>query len=155
VTRLFKGITKKDQMEDEYISRLEEQTRLGILEDTSDMLHQKVSQQRDTDPYGKSAHEKGSKLDEGKQQADLVLRCFARALSAVCDVGTMGAIKYTPEGWIDVPDGIQRYGNAQMRHYLKRSSGEVLDQESGLHHQAHEIWNAMAQLELLLREQEK
>lgn len=108
----------------------------------------------ESDPSGKNQHEAGAKLDDGKVLADLVLGDFARALWAVAEVGTFGAKKYTKSGWLSVPDGLARYEDAQMRHRLKRQMGELVDDDSDLLHRAHEAWNALATLELHLREQE-
>lgn len=108
----------------------------------------------ESDPNGRSSKEPGAKLDSGKLLADDVLRMFARALWAVCEVGTFGAKKYTLGGWLEVPNGFQRYSNAQMRHRLKEWIGEVSDPDSQLKHLAHEAWNALARLELYLREAE-
>ena len=80
---------------------------------------------------------------------------FARALTAVVEVGTFGANKYTAHGWIGVPNGLARYEDAKLRHMLKRNLGEDRDPDSGLLHLAHEAWNALATLDLYLREQEK
>lgn len=102
------------------------------------------------DPTGRDAHAPGAKLDQGKPRPDLVLGAFAGALAAVTDVGTFGANKYTDHGWRSVPDGERRYADAQLRHYLKRKSGEVRDPDSGLLHLAHEAWNALAILQLHL-----
>ena len=104
------------------------------------------------DPNGIDAHTPGAKLDAGKQRPALVLGAFSRALSAVADVGTYGATKYSPDGWLSVPDGINRYSDADMRHWLKQQAGEIVDPETGLLHAAHRAWNALAVLELMLRE---
>ena len=109
----------------------------------------------ETDPTGKQPHEVGAKLDAGKPLAALVLGDFARALLAVSEVGTFGARKYTASGWIEVPNGIPRYDDALMRHWLREHAGETNDQDSGLLHAAHLAWNALARLELILREEEK
>lgn len=107
------------------------------------------------DPNGMSAHSAGSKLDAGKLRAGLVLGSFAHALAAVAAVGTFGANKYTPNGWVTVNDGINRYTDAMLRHFLKEAIGEQVDTDSGLHHAAHLAWNALARLELLIREREE
>lgn len=104
------------------------------------------------DPYGKEPNEPGSKLDADKPLPALVLGDFANALAAVTAVGTFGAQKYTRSGWLTVPDGRQRYDEARMRHWLLRFRGEEYDKDSGLLHAAHEAWNGLAVLELLLRE---
>ena len=109
----------------------------------------------EADPNGKSPNERGSKLDAGKVRLGLVFRGFARALTEVGKVGTFGANKYTDDGWVDVLDGVNRYKDAEYRHDLKEAIGEELDQDSGLLHAAHHAWNALAVLELKLREREK
>ena len=95
-------------------------------------------------------HAPGVKLDHGKPRAGLVLGGFARALTAVSDVGTFGAKKYTPHGWRSVPHGFERYTDAMVRHQLAEAVGEQFDAESGLSHAAHAAWNALARLELML-----
>jgi hypothetical protein len=102
------------------------------------------------DPLGKSAHEPGAKLDAGKVMGGL-LGDFSLALMAVAEVGTFGAKKYSRGGWQSVPEGAQRYNDAMWRHLLKEQR-EDLDPDSGLMHKAHRAWNALAELELLLRE---
>ena len=94
--------------------------------------------------------EKGVKLDDGKHRLDLVLSDFAEALWSVGDVGTYGANKYTDKGWQEVSNGIERYGNAMLRHYLNYRKGVICDAESGLSHLAHMAWNALAILQLHL-----
>lgn len=106
------------------------------------------------DPLGKGQHEPGAKLDSGKNRLDLVLGDFARALWEVGRVGTYGASKYTDRGWLTVPNGIERYGDALVRHYLQRKRGELNDPESGIDHYAHLAWNALAILEATLRARE-
>lgn len=94
----------------------------------------------------------GTKHDAGKVQPTLVLDGFARALHAVSEVATHGAEKYGPGNWQLVEDGIKRYSDARDRHRLARAMGEERDPESGLLHAAHEAWNALAVLELMLRD---
>lgn len=93
----------------------------------------------------------GLKYDDGKQQARLIYEGFPRALSLLADVATMGAKKYKAHSWQHVENGIDRYSDAAFRHMQQRLSGEELDSESGLLHEAHELWNRMAVLELKLR----
>lgn len=94
--------------------------------------------------------EKGVKLDDGKPRLDLVLGDFADALWYVGMVGTYGANKYTDKGWQEVDNGIERYGNAMLRHYLNYRKGLIFDDESGLAHLGHMAWNALAILQLYL-----
>ncbi|CAH9015381.1 putative phosphodiestherase [Vibrio phage 511E55-1] len=107
------------------------------------------------DPNGIDQHDSGAKLDAGKPMAGRLLGMFGGALMAVAEVGTFGAKKYTEGGWQHVEDGFKRYDDAGMRHFLKRGMGEELDPESELPHLAHEAWNALAKLELYLREKKE
>jgi len=96
----------------------------------------------------------GIKHDAGKARAAMVLGDFARALEAVAQVGTFGAQKYSAHNWLAVPCGIERYSDAMLRHWLAEGRGEPRDRDSGLLHAAHLAWNALARLELLLRQQQ-
>ncbi len=103
-----------------------------------------------TDPTGRDAHEPGAKLDEGKPELAL-LQDFANALREVGKVATFGAKKYSRGSWLQVPDGQYRYTGAMMRHFLDEADGPV-DTDSGCLHAAQVAWNALARLELMLRE---
>lgn len=107
----------------------------------------------EVDPNGIAQHVPGAKLDAGKPDASLLLM-FGRALTEVARVGTFGATKYSRGGWQHVPNGIERYTAALMRHLLAENRG-VFDDESGLLHAAQVAWNALARLELMLREEEQ
>ena len=100
------------------------------------------------DPNGLAQNEPGAKLDAGKIQAALVLGGFAKALEEVSKVGTFGAKKYSPNGWKSVKDGVNRYSDAMMRHWLAHQSGELIDADSGLSHLSQVAWNALAVLQL-------
>lgn len=104
------------------------------------------------DPSGIDQHTPGAKLDAGKLRPALVLNGFANALEAVVEVGTDGAAKYTDNGWKEVANGFARYEDAEGRHRLKRGKGETHDKDSGSLHLAHEAWNALAKLELYLKD---
>ena len=95
----------------------------------------------------------GNKYDGGKIRAGLVLGDFSRALIEVCRVGSFGADKYSPGDWVHVKNGIDRYTDAMLRHYLAEQV-EDLDSESELLHAAHLAWNALARLDLILRQGE-
>ncbi len=107
----------------------------------------------ETDPNGKQPHEPGAKLDAGKVP---VVRgafgYFPRALIEVAKVSQFGATKYAWKGWETVPDGVVRYTDALGRHLLYEATGENRDPDSNLLHAAHAAWNALARLELMLRE---
>lgn len=110
---------------------------------------------KEVDPLGKNPHDAGAKLDAGKSP---VLRgCvqyFPRALAEVANISQFGATKYKWKGWESVPDGVNRYGDAMMRHLIKETYEEY-DTDSGFLHAAQAAWNALARLELILREKQK
>ena len=107
--------------------------------------------QVEADPQGLLPQQAGAKLDAGKVRLGLVLGDFAQALMAVGRVGTDGAVKYTPHGWLQVADGQARYTDALYRHLLGEAAGDPCDPGTGLLHAAHAAWNALARLELMLR----
>jgi hypothetical protein len=106
---------------------------------------------KEADPNGLRPSDAGAKLDSGKIEADQLLGMFSRALTAVAGVGSFGARKYSMGGWQSVENGQERYADALMRHWLKMKGGEEVDPDSGLLHHAHLAWNALATLELKLR----
>jgi hypothetical protein len=115
---------------------------------------------REFDPTGKSNHEPGAKLDAGKVRPSLILSAMPMALLEVARVGTYGADKYSDGGWQHVDNGFNRYTDAMDRHRLKetiegRFDHDILS-ETGEHiyHAAQVAWNALARLELMLREEQ-
>lgn len=105
----------------------------------------------ENDPTGRDQHEAGAKTDAGKPDLSLLL-LFGRALSEVGRVGTFGAIKYSRGGWQSVPDGINRYTAAMLRHVFAENDG-AMDTDLPVLHAAQVAWNALARLELMLREE--
>ena len=103
------------------------------------------------DPNGIDQHAAGAKMDLGKQRPSLIQDSMSRAIAGVVAVGTFGANKYSDGGWLEVPNGINRYRDAQLRHESKRAQGELLDPDSGLPHDFHIAWNILAQVELKAR----
>src|SRR5690349_21554947 len=93
------------------------------------------------------------KYDGGKAPINRgCISYFPRAIEAVASVSAFGASKYAWKGWEGVDDGYNRYSDAMVRHVASEGKGEVLDPDSGLLHAAHTAWNALARLELLIRE---
>lgn len=108
------------------------------------------------DPTGKNPHEPGAKLDAGKSPVfQGLIDYFPRACIAVAGISGFGASKYAWKGWQSVPDGVNRYSNALGRHMMLESIEGPFDKDSGLLHKAHAAWNALAALELYLREEYK
>jgi len=104
---------------------------------------------KEADPNGISQHTQGAKLDAGKPDLSLLLD-FGHALTAVAEVGTYGLGKYTRCGWSKVDDGITRYTAALLRHLVKEPFEEN-DSDTDLKHAAHAAWNALARLELMIK----
>jgi hypothetical protein len=102
------------------------------------------------DPFGVSLNTPGAKADANKPRVDLIFDGMPLALLEVARVATFGAAKYSEHGWLQVPNGFQRYTAAMDRHRLQE--GEFIDRDSGIAHAAHCAWNSLARLELLLRE---
>lgn len=88
----------------------------------------------------------------GKNQMELVETGFPNALLMLGEVMTWAGQNkgYAPNDWKDVPDSANAFLGAASRHRLKRLIGVTDDEESGLPHLAHEAFNVLAQLELLL-----
>lgn len=112
----------------------------------------------ETDPYGKSSKEPGSKLDAGKSPVwQGLLDYFPRACAAIADLSQAGADKYSWKGWESVPEGINRYRNAGVRHILAEAvegpfDSELTERGYPILHLTQVVWNHMAALELYLKE---
>ena len=95
------------------------------------------------------------KLDGGKAPVYRgAIAYFPRAIRAVAGISAFGASKYAWNGWRNVPDGLNRYTDAMVRHLIAEGEGEILDPDSGLLHAAHVAWGALARLEKLLEDKE-
>lgn len=106
------------------------------------------------DPHGFAQGVPGAKLDAGKAPVMRgVIQYFPRALRAIAEVSEIGAEKYSWKGWEQVPDGVNRYSDALGRHLLDDAIAPY-DTATGKLHKAHIAWNALAILEMILREEE-
>lgn len=87
-----------------------------------------------------------------KNQMELVDTGFPNALMILGEVMTWAAKNkgYLPNDWKDIPNPSMSLLGAASRHRNKRLKGEDFDDESGLPHLAHEAFNVLAQLELLM-----
>jgi hypothetical protein len=56
---------------------------------------------------------------------------------------------------MEVSNGEPRYDDAKLRHWLYEKSGIECDPDTQELHAAHEAWNALARLDLIIREKEK
>jgi len=109
------------------------------------------------DEDGLSQHEPGAKLDHGKVDVYRhFIAMFPHAMECVSAVSEYGERKYSYMGWAQVNEGQRRYTAALSRHLMDEAKGEVydIDPEKGsdLPHAAQAAWNAMARLELMIRE---
>lgn len=97
----------------------------------------------------------GIKYDGGKAPVYRgAMSYFPRAIAAVSTVSAFGASKYAWKGWEHVDDGFNRYSDAMGRHIIDEGAGEDYAPDSGLLHAAHIAWNALARLEILLKEKQ-
>lgn len=106
------------------------------------------------DMHGADPAKVPAKLDAGKDQFVLyVLDYFSDALRGICWVGEYGGRKYYPHSWEGIVEGIERYTEADMRHFLKERSGHLYDDgDSGLAHADMHAWNALARSQLMHRQ---
>lgn len=95
----------------------------------------------------------GIKYDSGKAKIDEMFVSFKNSLLEVCKVYEFGFNKYGKDNFKNVENGYTRYTNAMIRHLLKEDS-EVYDEETELLHASHCAWNALARLEMLLKQRE-
>lgn len=101
----------------------------------------------------------GKKYSEDKPKVGMLLSQMSRALAAVSMVATHGNKKYTEDEFWDenfakVPNAFEQYSDAMGRHILLESCEET-DSDSKIPHEVHVAWNALARLEIKLRENEK
>lgn len=114
-----------------------------------------ISKSLEKDPRGMPLNQPGAKADAGKTLAWLCLSGFSKAIEKVAEVTTIGATKYSPNGWMEVPQGVSRYKEALTRHLLAYAQGDLYDDKdggTGAAHMSQVCWNALAILELELRE---
>ena len=88
--------------------------------------------------------------------------CFPRAIQEIAKVSRFGWKKHEiklPEGnwsYLDVPGANNIYREAEGRHMLAEViEGPVNAQDSDLFHKAQKAWNALADLEVFLRDREQ
>lgn len=81
-----------------------------------------------------------TKFDDDKPMMHLVPLI---SVEAVAKVMTFGAKKYAPNGWKSVPNAVDRYNSAMLRHMVAIQKGEIIDPDSGLPHIDHIACNAM------------
>lgn len=97
----------------------------------------------------------------GKVQMDLFDQGFPNAVFEVAKVMTWAAENkgYKPHDWVNLPDAESSFPAAASRHRVKGliqkvsgvSVNDRVDEESTILHKAHEAFNVLAELELMVR----
>lgn len=67
-------------------------------------------------------------------------------IEEIVKVYTAGSKKYGENTWQNLPNGLQRYKAAMLRHLVAFEKGEEVDKETGCKHLAQVAWNAIAML---------
>lgn len=105
--------------------------------------------------YNKEVNSEGVKTNSLKPQMSLLFKQFPKALEAIVKCSEYGHSKYkeTDKDYLNytrVDGGSKTYADAGLRHRLEQGN----DLESGLPHQFHVAWNALAELQLWIQENE-
>ena len=100
--------------------------------------------------------EKGVKLSNSKPKLSLLKIQFPRALEAVARASEYGHQKYIDtdhdyKNFLRVDNAEWEYRNALERHESYRETQGYFDSESNLPHIYHKAWNALAELEMHLK----
>lgn len=105
-------------------------------------------------PAERTYVEPGKKFDSEKPPVvSGALNYFPRALMAVAMDSEYGFRKYKKwGGWRSVPEGKQRYLDADGRHMLMEPIEGLYDAESGLAHAQMHAWDALARLDKMLED---
>lgn len=84
---------------------------------------------------------KALRYNAGKYEVSMVLDA-RYALEGAAEVLSFGAQKYSRGNWLS---GLSDTNciDSMLRHLIKYQSGEMLDEESGLHHLDHVLCNAL------------
>lgn len=69
-------------------------------------------------------------------------------IEEIVKVYTAGSKKYGDNNWQTLPNGVQRYKAALLRHLVEFEKGNEIDEETGCKHLAQVAWNAIAMLYL-------
>ena len=85
----------------------------------------------------------GKKYDEGKLRWNLLP---IEIVEKIVEVYEFGANKYGENTWQNLSGGQERCYAALLRHLCSWRKGDKIDDESGLNHLQHCIWNLMAML---------
>lgn len=136
---------------DDLSKAMEKLHKEGTQEKAREILSEKYSE------FGKNGDKTtGVKLNNNKPQMSLLFIQFPKALEAIVRCSEYGNQKYkeTDKDFLNfkrVSGGSKTYGDSGLRHRLAKG----LDKESSLPHQYHVAWNALAELELWIEENQE
>ena len=99
----------------------------------------------------KSKNKEGIKYDDEKPTVGEFITDFGPEMMEVARVWKFGADKYEKSNWKKLKDGKERYLNALVRHLIKADL-EKVDEETGLSHYTHAVFNALAVLHFEMEE---
>lgn len=90
--------------------------------------------------------DRAMRFNKGKPKLSYVMD-FPEAISMMSDVSEFGAKKYARNNW---KKGLahSEIVDSLLRHLALYNSGEILDEDSGLPHLGHIVWNSMALAEM-------
>lgn len=88
-----------------------------------------------------SSENTAMRFNTGKPELSYILSA-PNAIKNLAEVFQFGAEKYARDNWKNGLDR-EKIVDSLMRHLVKAENGEVLDDESGLPHLSHVLWNAL------------
>ncbi|MHA1815977.1 MAG: dATP/dGTP diphosphohydrolase domain-containing protein [Candidatus Heimdallarchaeaceae archaeon] len=99
---------------------------------------------RSAEEEAQMGQDTAGRFSTGKIRFDL---CAPWSMDQIAQVYTYGTIKYDDDNWWKGLKWKKDVLGCIFRHVWKWVRGEVLDDESGLHHLAHAAWNCIALME--------
>lgn len=100
----------------------------------------------------------GVKDIQGKVPVAQIFKQFPNTILLLAKASEFGHNKYKEtdinwDNWKNVEDAIFNYNNARARHLLKEGDDLLnINEESGLPHIVHTLWNNMALIQLLIEQ---
>jgi hypothetical protein len=88
------------------------------------------------------------RFNSGKLRVDLIP---PEAIEAYAEVMTFGANKYNDRNWEKGMPLNSSFIASALRHLYKWQKGEENDEETGLHHLAHMLWNVAGAVTMIRR----
>ena len=126
----------------------------GLILESFKFIEEQIIKDLEKKEEIKSSSE-GAKTNKNKAQLSLLFKQFPKALEAIVRCSEYGHEKYKETdfdylNYTRVEGGSKTYADASLRHRMEIGN----DFESGLPHQFHSAWNALAELQLWIQENE-